>query len=124
MPYRIESVVLEDTGTLMYQLTGKISSEDEFHQMMREITDIISASDCQRVLCDASGLEGIRPNINEAINVVENDFLETMRRLRIAVLERPENMRSTRYRETVAVNRGFTLKYFFDRAEAETWLNG
>ena len=119
-PYQIE--VLPRMDILNYKVSGYIKTEDDFRQFIREVTVIIKQSGHRKVLSDARNLKGIRPGVIGAIRVVEEDFSQELWGKKIAVIEREENIGNMKHREIVALNRGYTLKYFTDPAEAEAWL--
>ena len=118
--YQIEIIPRQDV--LSYKVSGYIRTEDDFRQFIREVTVIIKQSGHRKVLSDARNLKGIRPGVIGAIRVVNEAFSTDLWGKRIAVIERVENIGNMKHREIVALNRGYTLKYFIDPAEAEAWL--
>ena len=78
----------------------------------------------QRFLIDVRGMRGALDTL-EAYEVAGHDLLaqDGIRELvRVAVLDRHENIVRVRFFETVAVNRGLDLKVFDDEAQAMRWL--
>ena len=119
-PYHIE--ILHRMDILNYKVAGFIKTEYEFFQYIRDVNEIIKQSDNNKVLADCKKLEGFRPGVVGAIRVVDEAFSPEMRCKKIAVIEREENYENLKHREIVAYNRGYTLKYFTDRPDAEAWL--
>ena len=119
-PYQIE--VLPRMDILNYKVSGYIKTEDDFRQFIRDVNVIIIQSGHKKILADCRSLEGFRPGVLGAIQVVEEAFSPEVRGKRIAIIEREENIGNMKHREIVALNRGYTLKYFTDPAEAEAWL--
>ena len=119
-PYQIE--VLPRMDILNYKASGYIKTEEEFLQFIHDVYVIINQSGHKKVLADCRSLEGIRPGSLRAIKDVEEAFSPQAIGVRVAVIEREENIVTMKHREYVAYNRGYTLKYFIDPAEAEAWL--
>lgn len=118
--YQIEILPRQDI--LSYKVTGYVRTEHDFHQFIHDVNEIIKQSIQKKVLADIRNLEGFRPDIFGAIRVVEEGFSRELWGRRIAIIEREENIGNMKQRETVAWNRGYSLKYFTSAKEAEAWL--
>ena len=78
-----------------------------------------------RVLIDATGIEGVPPTTMERYEMgarAAQFFMKQAQRIRIAVVGKEPFVDPNRFAETVAANRGANGRVFTDVLEAVAWL--
>ena len=106
-------------------LTVKAVGYDETLQEVEEygaaIVDACIANSCVRVLCDEFDLEyrlGTMDTYESAAYVADR----APHVARVAIVCGPDHFSDASFWETVAVNRGLTVRAFKDLRSAEEWL--
>jgi hypothetical protein len=121
MDYELE--IDRDAGFVTARLAG-VRRPDSLIEAAAEIT-----ADCRdrgifRVLIDVREMTGQLDTL-ETFDVAGRGIpnrTEARRLIRSAILDRTENIQRIRFFETVAVNRGLTVKVFDDETDAVRWL--
>jgi len=121
MDYELE--INQDDGFVTARLSGA-RRPDSLIEAAAEIT-----ADCRgwgifRVLIDVRKMTGELDTL-ETFDVAGRGIpnrTEARRLVRSAILDRAENIHRIRFFETVAVNRGLTVKVFDGEADAVRWL--
>jgi hypothetical protein len=80
-------------------------------------------SECYRVLLDCRQMSGPL-SVIDRFTVAEYGAQVILRRIKIAVVGRDDQVQEDRFFENAAVNRGLRLKVFTDADEAVGWLPG
>jgi len=78
---------------------------------------------CTRVLCDERDLE-YRLGTIDTFQLAETAVQAAPKLARIAIVTEPENLESASFYETVAKNRGLSVKVFQEMEKARAWLVG
>ncbi len=76
---------------------------------------------CTRVLCDERELE-YRLGTVDTYQLAETAVQAAPKLVRIAIVIGPENLEDAAFYETVAKNRGLSVKVFQEMNEARKWL--
>jgi hypothetical protein len=106
---------------LTLKATGKDINTEQIIEYGMAILGIALANRCYKILLDETDLQyslGTFETFKSATYISEN----IPHNVRIAIVCRPENYDSANFRETVAVNRGLTIKVFTMYKNAENWL--
>lgn len=118
-----ELAIDQDPGFVTARLSG-VRSPEALLQAAAEVTTSCRERGIFRVLIDVRTMTGKLDTL-ETFDVAGRGIpnqTEARRLVRSAILDRSENIERIRFFETVAVNRGLTVKVFDDEAEAVRWL--
>lgn len=78
---------------------------------------------CTRVLCDERDLE-YRLSTIDTFQLAEAAVQAAPKLVRIAIATGPDNLEDASFYETVAKNRGLSVKVFQELVEARDWVRG
>ncbi len=116
--HQVSSSVNE--GILEFILTGEIL-EREIDSMLKEFNAIVLASGVNYILLDVRAIKG-RYGLAGAYERVRSHPPEFYGRIKVAMVDLPENSDYRDFHETTARNAGLNLKWFNDTDKARTWL--
>jgi hypothetical protein len=117
MKYTINYRISGDFLTV--ELEGSYPLE-KFRDISALIDTIIDSNNINKILVDLRNFKG-RFGVFDGLNHIEK-FREESRFLKFAILDLPENKQPNDFFENASYNRGFTLLFFYDEAEARKWL--
>lgn len=121
MDYELE--IDQDAGFVTARLSG-VRRPEALLQAAAEVTTSCRERGMFRLLIDVRTMTGKLDTL-ETFDVAGRGIpnrTEARRLVRSAILDRSENIERIRFFETVAVNRGLTVKVFDDEAQAIRWL--
>lgn len=116
--YNISSSVNE--GILELILSGEIL-ENQISTMIKELNATILASGVKYILMDVRAIKG-RYGYAGAYERVRSHPAEFYGRIKVAMVDLPENSDYRNFHETTALNAGLKLKWFTETDKARTWL--
>lgn len=93
---------------------------EKFIEINNAIDAVVDANDISKIMVDLRGFKG-RFGVFDGVNFIEKTREES-RFLKFAILDIPEHKQSNDFFENASYNRGFTLLFFYDEAEAKKWL--
>ena len=107
---------------LLVKASGANEALDDVKQYGLAVIEAARIGHHTRVLCDETELVyGL--NTIETFQSAEFMASQAPRLARVAILCDPKFTEDARFWETVAVNRGLTVRFFRDRDMARHWLN-
>jgi len=116
--YQISSSVNE--GLLEFILSGEIL-ESQINTMIEECNATILASGVKYILMDVRAIKG-RYGYVGAYARVRSHPPEFYGRIKVAIVDLPENSDYRNFHETTALNVGLKVKWFTDIDAARAWL--
>ena len=116
--YQISSSV-NDT-ILEIILTGEIL-ESQINTMLKKFNAMVLASGVNYILMDVCAIKR-RYGYAGAYERVRSHPPEFYRKIKVAIVDLPENSDYRNFHETTARNAGINLKWFTDIDNARTWL--
>ena len=116
--YNISASVNE--GILEFILSGKIL-ESQINTMLEECNATVLASGVKYILMDVIAIEG-RYGYAGAFSRVRSHPPEFYGRIKVAMVDLPENSDYRNFHETTALNAGLNVKWFTDIDAARAWL--
>jgi hypothetical protein len=116
MAWRIETDLLSDC--LVIRIIGNADAQVA-GEIIGGVFREIAASQRSRLIVDIREVDG-RLSILETFNLVSS--YPSMRGLRAAIVDWPENSQWFEFYETVSVNRGYYNRVFTDMEKAKEWL--
>ncbi|MBN1363398.1 MAG: hypothetical protein JW976_01200 [Syntrophaceae bacterium] len=118
--YKILSSVKD--GILEVVLTGELI-KSAVEDLQIKIADIIIEKGINNLLVDDRAMGGSRIGTMETYTTVRRPP-PSIPRVKVAVIDRPENAKQGEFLETTAFNAGHVLKFFTDIDAARAWLKG
>jgi len=118
-----ELATQKNDGYLQVTASGTRSFETVL-ALTRDILSACSQEEMKKALVDLRGLRGQLDTL-EAFMIPDQYFPELQYRkvlLRCAIVDLEEYQDRVRFFENVAVNRGFSIRFFMDPEEAVKWL--
>lgn len=116
--YQISSSVNE--GILEFILSGKIL-ENQINTMLEEFNATVLASGVKYVLMDVRAIKG-RYGYSGAFKRARSHPTEFYGRIKLAMVDLPENSSYRNFHETTLQNAGINSKWFSDIDAAREWL--
>lgn len=93
---------------------------EKFIEINKAIDAVVDANGIGKVMVDLRGFKG-RFGVFDGVNFIEKTREES-RFIKFAILDLPEHKQANDFFENASYNRGFTLLFFYDEAEAKKWL--
>lgn len=117
----ISYTVQVDGDTLYVKTQGSDDNVEEVVQYGLAIIQAAQAAGCRHVRCDELALT-YRLGTFDTFTVAETLSRHAPHVARVAIVCNPRYLPDAEFWETVAVNRGLTVRVFSQRTNAEAWL--
>lgn len=118
MSYKINYKV--SNGFLRVEMTGKGGNKN-LPKMSADVNEIVRAYGVTKILIDITGMEN-KLGIFESLDHIEK-YPPEMKERNYAIVDKIENKNQNSFFENAAVNRGYSIYFFYILEEAMQWLN-
>lgn len=123
-PHSVPAFLVVEKDYAVYRPKAMVFFETAL-KMVETTLNYCVENDVKRLLLDATGLTGFKPPVlAERYHGIDRWANITRGKLKIAEIDRPEQLDPTNTNIVIAQNRGLDLKVFTEEKEAVEWLLG
>lgn len=121
-PHSLPAFLVVEKDYAVYRPEAMVSFETAL-KMVETAMNYCVENDVKRLLLDATGLTGFKPpTLADRYHDIDRWANISRGKLRIAEIDRPEQLDPTGTNVVIAENRGLDLKVFTEEKEAVEWL--
>jgi hypothetical protein len=108
-------------GVVRVKASGEDESLEQTKKYSLAVLQAAIDTDTRKVLCDERDLD-YKLDIFETFELAKIIAENVKKMGRLAIVCKPEHVKSGKFWETVAINRGLYVRFFLSLEEAEEWL--
>lgn len=110
-----------DHDLLIVTASGEDDSLEEVQAYARKIIETAIENNCSKIICDERNLIYLL-SVSDTYELAKDTAFVAPKIAHTAIITLPEYKEIVEFWEMVALNRGLSIKVFYDKASALKWL--